>query len=102
MRGIASSAASGHDGGVRRHQGAASMTCCDHRLALANADVLVRRGLICLLAGMIATVVCFGSTSAAAEDIEIAHRRAAERKNFTDAEIIDGFFKVTFGAEFHV
>ena len=33
---------------------------------------------------------------------EIAHRRAAERKNFTDAEIIDGFFKVTFGAEFHV
>ena len=25
-----------------------------------------------------------------------------ERKTFTDAEIIDGFFKVTFGAEFHV
>jgi hypothetical protein len=39
---------------------------------------------------------------AAAEDAEVAHRRAIERKNFTDAEIIDGFFKVTFGAEFHV
>ena len=25
-----------------------------------------------------------------------------ERKTFTDAEIVDGFFKVTFGAEFHV
>ena len=39
---------------------------------------------------------------AAAEDAEIANRRAAERKTFTDAEIVDGFFKVTFGAEFHV
>ncbi len=37
-----------------------------------------------------------------AENAEIAKRRAAERKTFTDAEIIDGFFKVTFGAEFHV
>jgi hypothetical protein len=37
-----------------------------------------------------------------AEDAEIAHRRASERKTFTDAEILDGFFKVTFGAEFHV
>ena len=39
---------------------------------------------------------------AAAEDPEIAQRRATERKAFTDAEIADGFFKVTFGAEFHV
>ncbi len=39
---------------------------------------------------------------AATEDAEIARRRATERKNFTDAEIADGFFKVTFGAEFHV
>ena len=31
---------------------------------------------------------------------DIAKARAAERKAFTDAEIIDGFFKVTFGAEF--
>jgi hypothetical protein len=34
-----------------------------------------------------------------AEDREIAKRRAAERKTFTDAEIFDGFFKVSFGAE---
>ena len=37
-----------------------------------------------------------------AEDSEIAHRRAMERKTFTDEEIVNGFFKVTFGAEFHV
>jgi hypothetical protein len=39
---------------------------------------------------------------ATAEDAEIAHRRSIERKTFSDAEIVDGFFKVTFGAEFHV
>jgi hypothetical protein len=38
----------------------------------------------------------------AAEVPEIAQRRAAERRNFTDSEIISGFFKVTFGAEFPV
>jgi hypothetical protein len=32
-------------------------------------------------------------------DREIAAKRAAEQKTFTDKEIIDGFFKVTFGAE---
>ncbi len=40
-------------------------------------------------------------TVAAAENPEIAKRRAAERKTFTDAEIIDGFFKVALSAEFH-
>lgn len=33
---------------------------------------------------------------------EIAKRKTAERKTFTDAEIIDGFFRVVFGAEFHI
>ena len=42
------------------------------------------------------------STIACAEDPEVARRRATERKTFTDEEIFDGFFKVTFGAEFHV
>ena len=40
--------------------------------------------------------------AAFAENPEIAQRRANERKTFTDAEIIEGFFKVTFGAEFHL
>jgi hypothetical protein len=40
--------------------------------------------------------------NARAEHPEIAKRRAAERTTFTDAEIIDGFYRIVFGAEFHV
>ena len=47
-------------------------------------------------------IVLTAAAPASAEDAEVAHRRSIERKTFTDAEIIDGFFKVTFGAEFHV
>ena len=39
---------------------------------------------------------------AAAEDPQIAARRASQVKEFTDAQIIEGFFKIAFGAEFHV
>ena len=49
-----------------------------------------------LLSGVLVAV------SGRAEDLEITHRRSIEHKTFTDAEIIDGFFKVTFGAEFHI
>jgi hypothetical protein len=38
----------------------------------------------------------------AAENSAIASRQRAEKKSFTDAEIIDGFFKTAFGAEFHL
>ena len=41
------------------------------------------------------------SAPAASEPNEITTRRAAETRSFTDAQIIDGFFKVTFGAEYH-
>jgi hypothetical protein len=53
---------------------------------------------------MLATLAVLAAAmpTAAAEDADVARRRATERKNFTDAEIVDGFFKVTFGAEFHV
>jgi len=37
--------------------------------------------------------------TAQAENPEIASRRAAERKSFTDDEIKDGFFKIAFRAE---
>lgn len=42
------------------------------------------------------------SAPAGKEDPEITKRRAEERKTFTDAEIVDGFFRVVFGAEFLV
>jgi hypothetical protein len=40
--------------------------------------------------------------SAAAEDAAIAKLRAAERKSFTDRELVAGFMKLTFGGEFPV
>ena len=49
----------------------------------------------------VALFALFAAAPAATENSEIARRRQAERKIFNDAEIIDGFFKVTFGAEFH-
>ena len=38
----------------------------------------------------------------AAEIPAIAARQRAEKKSFTDAEIVEGFLKTTFGAEFHL
>lgn len=40
--------------------------------------------------------------TAHAQTAQIAKNKAAERKTFTDQQIIDGFFKIVFGAEFHV
>jgi hypothetical protein len=37
-----------------------------------------------------------------AEDPDITNRRAAERIDFTDDEIKDGFFKIAFGAELQI
>jgi hypothetical protein len=56
----------------------------------------------CALAIVTLAIVLGQHRPSAAENAEIAHRRAIERKVFSDAEIADGFFKVTFGAEFHV
>jgi Protein of unknown function (DUF2927) len=39
---------------------------------------------------------------AVAEIPAIASRQRTEKKNFTDAEIIDGFLKTAFGAEYHL
>jgi hypothetical protein len=40
--------------------------------------------------------------TASAEIPAIASRQRAEKKTFTDSEIIDGFLKTAFGAEFHL
>src|SRR6476620_1289572 len=54
------------------------------------------------IATLVALAVLTGTVLVAAEDADIARRRATERKTFSNAEIIDGFFKITFGAEFHI
>jgi hypothetical protein len=49
--------------------------------------------------------IAFGNAVApahCAENPAIASRQRTEKKAFTDAEIIDGFFKTAFGAEFHL
>jgi hypothetical protein len=82
------------------------MTVDGFRRAFADRKARTRRaaasiGLlgVAMLAAAMTVLTC---AAAAADNPEVARRRAAERKNFTDAEIADGFFKVTFGAEFHV
>jgi hypothetical protein len=43
-----------------------------------------------------------GCPAASAETSAIAARQRAEKKDFTDEEITDGFFKTAFGAEYHL
>jgi hypothetical protein len=57
---------------------------------------------VALAAALVALAGALASSFAAAEPAEIARRKAAERKTFTDAEITEGFFKITLGAEFHL
>ncbi|MGP0090481.1 MAG: DUF2927 domain-containing protein, partial [Xanthobacteraceae bacterium] len=57
-----------------------------------------------LAAGAVALVLLIGAPCASfgADSTEISARRMTERKNFTDAEIMSGFFKIAFGAELQV
>src|SRR5262245_16478233 len=52
-----------------------------------------------LAAGTAVLLLGIAASPTLAEDPEISARRAAERRDFTDQEIIDGFFKIAFGAE---
>jgi hypothetical protein len=66
-----------------------------HAMAKARRMVMVASLATVMLAG-------FGGLSAHAENPEIASRRAAERTDFTNDEIREGFFKIAFGAELQV
>jgi hypothetical protein len=46
--------------------------------------------------------VSVAAPSLSAENPAIAARQRAEKKTFTDSEIVEGFFKTAFGAEFHL
>lgn len=65
-----------------------------------SASHWARRAIVVLLT--LAAAAVLWPAAAAAEHPEVTKRRAEERKAFTDAEIIDGFFRIVFGAEFHV
>jgi hypothetical protein len=69
-------------------------------LSAADADERRPRAwlaTVVLLAALV--LLAIASSPAHSENAEIATRRAAERTSFTDAEIMDGFFKLAFRAE---
>ena len=54
------------------------------------------------LMAAVAVVTVVWPSIAAAEIPAIAARQRAEKKSFTDAEIVEGFLKTAFGAEYHL
>src|SRR5579862_7429755 len=51
----------------------------------------------------LAALTCMPDTATIAGELPaIASRQRAEKKSFTDAEIVDGFLKTAFGAEYHL
>jgi hypothetical protein len=60
-------------------------------------------GAVCLLVAFLVALALAGPRDLArAENPKIAKLRAAEQRNFTDAQIAEGFFKIAFGAELAV
>jgi hypothetical protein len=57
--------------------------------------------LFAVVAAAIASTVAPALTTAA-DDAAIAARKRAEKTDFTDGQIVDGFFKIAFGAEYHL
>jgi hypothetical protein len=58
---------------------------------------------LALLAVAALTIVPdIGRPAVAGELPAIASRQRSEKKSFTDAEIVEGFFKTAFGAEYHL
>jgi Protein of unknown function (DUF2927) len=70
-------------------------------MSASNRSSHILRILAVALAGIAFDSVAL-TPAAAAEIPAIASRQRAEKKTFTDSEIIDGFFKTAFGAEYHL
>jgi hypothetical protein len=47
----------------------------------------------------VALIICASSPARAGNEEEVSARRSSERTLFTNDEIVDGFFKIAFGAE---
>ena len=67
--------------------------------ASATALRVVRRPIVMALAAIAMALAAINGGPARAEDPDITSRRAAERTDFTDDQIKDGFFKIAFHAE---
>lgn len=67
--------------------------------SLARNGVTKARRILTVSILLTAALAWAGCLSARAEDLDISSRRAAERTDFTNDEIREGFFKIAFGAE---
>jgi len=61
-----------------------------------------RPSILLLLAATLAACLTDATAPAAAEPPPVIARQRHEKKVFTDAEIVEGFLKTAFGAEFHL
>lgn len=68
--------------------------------ALNPSSAAVRSALLAL--AVLIYALDIATTAAAGELPAIASRQRAEKKSFTDGEIVDGFLKTAFGAEYHL
>ncbi len=61
-------------------------------------------GVLINVLSVFASLLILGSVlhTAHAQTPQIARNKGSEQRSFTDQQIIDGFFKIVFGAEFHV
>ena len=74
------------------------------RVRFSFAGIVASKARRAAIALGLATVALAGPgcASANAENPDIASRRAAERTDFTNEEIREGFFKIAFGAELQI
>jgi hypothetical protein len=66
------------------------------------ANVASRLPTAAVFAAIALVVAVAVGAPARAENVEVSARRSAERTGFTNDEIVDGFFKIAFGAELRV
>jgi hypothetical protein len=72
------------------------------RGACLPATVALRLPTAVVLSAIALAAAVVVGAPARAENVEVSARRSAERTGFTNDEIVDGFFKIAFGAELRV
>jgi hypothetical protein len=77
------------------------MTIVLSRVRSSSAGIIAQRarGAVMALGFAASMLIGAGCLTARAENPDIANRRAAERTDFSNEEIREGFFKIAFGAE---
>src|SRR4029079_17303644 len=93
---LGASMAAGADQRLRTRTDCGSVFAMRFRRRCPRLQTLMA-GLVALARGDASLVV-----AASAEIPGVAQRQRTEKKIFTDGEIVEGFFKTAFGAEYHL